>query len=411
MERILTKNVDKAKSQDISMYVAGGGYSALKKALSMNPEEIISEVQKSGLLGRGGAAFPVALKWTTTRLEDNHPKYIVCNADEGEPGTFKDRIIMKQDPHSLIESIIIAGYAIGASEGYIYIRGEYYSEIESLEKAIEQARKAGYLGKNILNSGFSFQIMIYKGAGAYVCGEETSLLQSMAGLRGNPDCLPRPPFPAQKGFLDKPTTVNNVETLANIPHIVNRGARWFAGIGSPESPGPKLFCLSGHINKPGLYELPLGITLRELIDKYGGGVRGEFKAALTGGVSSSLIEDLDIKLDYKSVARAGGMLGSASIIVFNKDTDIIKVAKNVIDFFAHESCGKCSICREGTRRAGEILQRLYKKEGRSDDIDLLQELGLVMFDAACCGLGQSAMNLTGSAIKLFRNEFEEGVMS
>jgi NADH:ubiquinone oxidoreductase subunit F (NADH-binding) len=411
MERILTKNIGKADSQDISVYLADGGYQALKKALSMNPEEIISEVKKSGLLGRGGAAFPVALKWMSTRSENVYPKYVVCNADEGEPGTFKDRIILKQDPHSLIEALIIAGYAVGAQEGYIYIRGEYYREIEAVEQAIGQTREQGYLGDNILNSGFSFNVMTYKGAGAYVCGEETSLLQSMAGMRGTPDCLPRPPFPAQKGFMDKPTTVNNVETLANIPHIINRGAEWYAGIGSPESPGPKLFCLSGHVNKPGLYELPLGITLRELIEDYGGGVKGEFKVALTGGVSSSLIPDLDIKLDYKSVVLAGGMLGSASVIVMNQDTNMINVAKNTIDFFAHESCGKCSICREGTRRAREILKRLYHKEGKANDIALLQELGVVMFDTACCGLGQSAMNLTGSAIKLFRKEFEEGVMS
>jgi NADH-quinone oxidoreductase subunit F len=407
MEKILTKNIDRPNSQDIKVYLAGGGYKALEKALSMTPEEVITEVKNSGLVGRGGAAFPVSLKWSLTRREDGEPKFIVCNADEGEPGTFKDRVILRNDPHLLLEALIIGGYAIGTSHGYIYIRGEYYREIEALEEAIKQAREKGYLGDNILGSGFSFNIQLYKGAGAYVCGEETALLESMQGYRGSPDC--RPPFPAQSGFLGKPTAVNNVETLANIPTIITNGGDWYSKIGSPDSPGPKLFCLSGHVNKPGVYELPLGITLRELIESYGGGVKGGFKAVLPGGVSSSLLTNLDVKLDYKSVAKAGSMLGSAAVIVMNKGTSMIDVAKNTVDFFTHESCGKCSICREGTRRGGEILSRFANGGGRAEEIDLLLELGEVMYDTACCGLGQAAMNVPVSAITLFRDEFEQKV--
>jgi NADH-quinone oxidoreductase subunit F len=405
MEKILTKNIGKPNSQDIETYAADDGYKALQKVLSITPEDVIAEIKKSGLVGRGGAAFPVFLKWSFTRREDINPKYVICNADEGEPGTFKDRVILLNVPHLLIEGLTIAGYAIGSSQGYIYIRGEYYREIEAVEKALEQARQKEYLGKNILGSNFSFDIQIFRGAGAYVCGEETALLESMMGKRGVPDY--RPPFPAQSGFLQKPTSVNNVETLANIPHIIAKGADWYAKIGSPESPGPKLFSLSGKVNKPGLYELPLGISLRELIDTYGGGVNGEFKAILPGGVSSSLINNLDVNLDYKSVANAGSMLGSASVIVINKETSILDVAQNTIAFFAHESCGKCSICREGTRRSKEIMNRFVNGEGRPNDIELLQELGGVMYDTACCGLGQASMNVPISALKLFRNEFEE----
>jgi NADH-quinone oxidoreductase subunit F len=407
MEKILTKNIDKPNSQDIEVYLAGGGYKALEKTLGMKPEEVIGEVKKSRLVGRGGAAFPVGLKWEFVRREGAGPKFIVCNADEGEPGTFKDRVILKNDPHLLVEAAIIGGYAIGASDGFIYIRGEYYREIEAVEKAIGEARAKGYLGNNILGSGFSFDIQIYRGAGAYVCGEETALLESMEGNRGCPDC--RPPFPAQSGFMGKPTAVNNIETLANIPTIITNGGDWYSGIGSPNSPGPKLFCLSGQVNRPGVYELPLGITLRELIEGSGGGVKGGFKAVLPGGVSSSLLTDLDVELDYRGVASAGSMLGSAAVIVINKDTSIIDVARNTIEFFAHESCGKCSVCREGTRRAKEMLTRFANGGGRAKDLDLMLELGEVMYDTACCGLGQAAMNVPASAIKLFRDEFEQKV--
>ena len=407
MEKILTKNIDKPNSQDIEVYLANGGYKALEKVLSMKPEEVINEVTKSRLVGRGGAAFPTGFKWVFTRKESDEPKFIVCNADEGEPGTFKDRLILRNDPHLLLEGIIIGGYAIGAARGYIYIRGEYYREIEVVEQAIKQAKAKGYLGGNILGSNFSFDIQLYQGAGAYVCGEETTLFESMEGKRGY--AKERPPFPTQYGFMGKPTTINNVETLCNIPAIITNGGDWYSKIGNPDSPGPKLYCLSGHVNKPGVYELPIGITLRELIGNYGGGVRGEFKAALPGGVSSNLLTDLDVKLDYKSVANAGSMLGSAAVIVINKDTSIINVAKNTMEFFAHESCGKCPICREGTRRANEILAQFINGGGRAEELDLLLELGEVMYDTACCGLGQAAMNTTASAIRIFRDEFEQRV--
>lgn len=407
MEKILTKNIDKPDSQDIEVYLANGGYKALEKVLSMNPEEVINEVTKSRLVGRGGAAFPTGFKWVFTRKESDEPKFIVCNADEGEPGAFKDRVILRNDPHLLLEGIIIGGYAIGAARGYIYIRGEYYREIEVVEQAIKQAKAKGYLGGNILGSNFSFDIQLYQGAGAYVCGEETTLFESMEGKRGY--AKERPPFPTQYGFMGKPTTINNVETLCNIPAIITNGGDWYSKIGNPDSPGPKLYCLSGHVNKPGVYELPIGITLRELIENYGGGVRGEFKAALPSGVSSNLLTDLDVKLDYKSVANAGSMLGSAAVIVINKDTSIIDVAKNTMEFFAHESCGKCPICREGTRRANEILAQFINGGGRAEELDLLLELGEVMYDTACCGLGQAAMNTTASAIRIFRDEFEQRV--
>jgi len=407
MEKILTKNIDKPNSQDIKVYLDGGGYKALEGVLTLKPEEVIDEVKKSRLVGRGGAAFPTGLKWEFTRREKDEPKFIVCNADEGEPGTFKDRVILSNNPHLLLESIIIGGYAIGASQGFIYIRGEYFEEIKRLNKAIEQARAKGYLGENILGSSFSFDIQLYQGAGSYVCGEETTLFESMEGKRGQ--SRERPPFPAQFGFMGKPTVINNVETLCNVPAIITNGGDWYSRIGSPDSPGPKLYCLSGQVNKPGVYELPMGITLRELVENHGGGVKGELKAVLPGGVSSSLLTDLNVKLDYKGVREAGSMLGSAAVIVINKDTSIVDVAKNTMEFFAHESCGLCTPCREGTRRAKEILTRFANGGGRVEELALLLELGEVMFDAARCGLGQAAMNTTTSAIKLFRDEFEQKV--
>ncbi len=409
MEKILLRNIDRPDSQEIQVYESSGGYSALRKALKIDPQDIINEIGRSRLVGRGGAAFPVVRKWAAVRQEAAAPKYVVCNADEGEPGTFKDRIILRKDPHLLLESLIIAGYAVGAQQGYIYIRGEYLPEIESIEKAILQAQEKGYLGDNILESGFSFKIEVYKGAGAYVCGEETSLIESMAGMRPAPTA--RPPFPAQVGFLGKPTAVNNVETLANIPAIINNGASWYMQIGSPNSPGTKLFSLSGHIRNPGVYEAPLGIRLRDLIEEYGGGIRGEFKAVLPGGISSSLITNLEINLDYTSVSQAGSTLGPASVIVINQDLSLIDVSVNAVQFFSRESCGKCSVCREGTRNSLEMLKRFLRGEARTEDIDLIIELSQVMRDTACCVLGQVALNVPVSAIRLFRREFESGVGS
>jgi len=403
MEKILLKNIDKPNSQDIKTYISGGGYKALEKALNTKPEDIIEEVKKSKLIGRGGAGFPTGLKWEFTRKEKDEIKYVVCNADEGEPGTFKDRVILNKDPHLLLESIIICGYAVGAKKGFIYIRREYFEEINTLNKAIEQARVKKFLGENILGSNFSFDIQIFKGAGAYVCGEETSLFESMGG--GRAISREKPPFPTQFGVYGKPTVINNVETLCNVPSIILNGSDWYSQIGSPDSPGPKLFCLSGHVNKPGVYELPMGTSLRELVENHGGGVKGKFKAVLPGGVSTNFLNTLDVNLDVKSLMEAGSMLGSGAVIVLNADTDIVDACKNIMEFFAHESCGLCTPCREGTRRAKEILTKLINEESKLGEIGLLSELGEVMYDASRCGLGQSALNATTSAIEKFRDEF------
>jgi NADH:ubiquinone oxidoreductase subunit F (NADH-binding) len=404
VEKIITRNLETPNSAQIDVYIAGGGYRALAQALEMNPEAVIDEVKASGLVGRGGAGFPTGLKWAMTRREADPVKYIVCNADEGEPGTFKDRYILNREPHLLIEAMAIAGYAIGSATGYVYIRGEYYREIETFEKALAAARVEGWLGDNIQGRDFSFDITVYRGAGSYVCGEETALLKSMEGERGTPTA--RPPFPAQSGFLGHPTALNNVETLAKIPWIVTHGGAQYANLGSPDSPGTKLFSLAGHVNKPGFHELYMGLTLGELIEGYGGGVKGEFKAALPGGVSSRLLTNLDTELGYRSVAEAGSMLGSASVIVINRDTDMVDVAYNTVDFFARESCGKCSVCREGTRQAREILSRLLEGQGRSGELELLLEVAEVMRDTANCGLGQAALNVTSSAIQHFGSEFQ-----
>ena len=403
MEKILLKNIDKPDSQEIETYISGGGYKALGKALDMKPEDVIEEVKKSKLIGRGGAGFPTGLKWEFLRKEKGQPKYVICNADEGEPGTFKDKVILGKDPHLLLESIAICGCATGAEKGFIYIRGEYFGEIDILNKAVEQARAKGFLGENILGSGLSFDIQVFKGAGAYVCGEETSLFESMEGDRACP--REKPPFPTQSGVYEKPTVINNVETLCNVPAIILNGGDWYSKIGSPDSPGPKLFCLSGHIERPGVYELPMGISLRDLVTTYGGGVKGKFKAVLPGGVSSSFLDTLDVDMDYNSVMNAGSMLGSAAVIVMNSDTDMVDACKNIMEFFAHESCGHCAPCREGTRRTKEILTQFVNGEGKLKYLDLLTELKDVMYDTCRCGLGQAALNGVVSGIEKFKGEF------
>lgn len=406
MEKILLKNIGKENSQDIATYVAGGGYQALRTAVSQPPEAILSEVEKSRLVGRSGA-FPVAAKWAMTRREAAAPKYMVCDADEGEPGCFKDRLIMGRDPHLLLEGLIIAAYTIGASQGYIYIRGEYTHEIQTMEEAIRQAGQNGYLGDNILGTGFCFNLRVYRGAGSYVVGEETALLRSMGGLRPSPGA--RPPYPVQRGFLGKPTAVNNVETLANIPAIVTNGGDWYSGLGNPEYPGPKLFCLSGHVNRPGVYELPIGVSLRELINRHGNGVRGELKAVLPGGVASGLVNNLDIRMDNKSLAKVNSLLGPGAVIVMNKEVNVIDIAVDTLNFFAGESCGKCSVCREGIRAGLMIMHRFAESRARPGDIKLLRTLRRLMYDTANCVLGQAALNATVSATRLFRDEFESRV--
>ena len=406
MEKILLKNINKENSQDINVYIAGGGYQGLRKALSMKPEDIVNEVKKSRLLGRSGA-FPVATKWAATIQETITPKYLVCDADEGEPGCFKDKLIMGRDPHLLLEGMIITAYAIGAQQAYVYIRGEYPNEIQDVKNAITQAVKNNYLGNNILGTGFSLNLTIYQGAGSYVVGEETALLRSMAGLRPSPGA--RPPYPAQSGFLGKPTVVNNVETLSNIPAILHNGGDWYSKIGNPDYPGTKLFCLSGSVKRPGVYELPIGVTLRELINEHGNGVKGELKAVLPGGVASGLVDDLDIKMDYKSLALVNSLLGPGAVIVMNKDVNIIDISIDTLRFFAKESCGKCSVCREGIRAGLMILRRFEKNEARPSDIKLLRNLRRLMYDTANCVLGQAALNMAVSATKLFREEFESRV--
>ena len=409
MEPLLTRRLDKGCDRDISIALEHGAYQALRKALSMTPDEVIEEVKRSELRGRGGAGFPTGVKWDFTRAADGETKYVICNADEGEPGTFKDRVLLRHDPHAVLESMAIAGHAIGASQGYIYIRGEYFEEIERLEKAVFQARDQGYLGKNILGSRYDFDVEMYVGAGAYICGDETALFNSMEGKRANP--REKPPFPTNAGFRSRPTVINNVETLCNIPLIIERGGEWYASIGPAQSRGPKLFCLSGHVNKPGVYETAMGITLRYLIEKHGEGVKGgRFKAALPGGVASSLLASEDVRLDIESLKAAGSMLGSGAVIVMNDKTDMVEAARNTIEYFIDESCGQCTPCREGTLRTRDILVRILDGQAHPGDLDLLLELGDVLVDTARCGLGQSAMNVVTSAIQLFPDEFAHRTM-
>ena len=408
--KIILKNIEKQGYKgDLESYLKQGGYQALKKALDLSSEEIISEIKTSKLVGRGGAAFPTGLKWEAAKNSKETPKYVVCNADEGEPGTFKDRVILEKDPHLLLEAMAICGFSIGAKQGFIYLRGEYFKAYEVLRKAIQEAEAKDFLGKSILGSNFSFKITLFRGAGAYVCGEETALLDSLEGKKGQSRL--KPPFPTFVGFKNKPTVLNNVETFANIPTIILKGGEWFSQIGSPHSPGTKLYCLSGDVNTPGVYELPTGISLRELIEKYGNGVQGRLKAVLPGGVSSSLLlpSDLDVKLDYPSVQKAGSMLGSAAVIVINDTHCMVDLAKRCAEFFDYESCGKCTPCREGTKRAREILTNITKGVGEESDLALLKELQEVMFDTSRCGLGQAALNAVRSSLEKFPDEFKEHI--
>jgi NADH-quinone oxidoreductase subunit F len=344
-EKVLLKNVDKPKSHTLKAYLKTGGYKALKKAFSeMTPASVVEEVKNAGLRGRGGAGFPAGLKWTFASKETNKPKFIICNADEGEPGTFKDRQIIMGDPHMLIEGMILAGFAVDAEKGVIYIRGEYPFGYDRLTAAVEEARKGGYLGKNLLDSGFDFDITVHMGAGAYVCGEETALIESLEGHRGQPRI--RPPFPVSQGYMNLPTVVNNVETLSNVPHIVMRGADWYKKIGPENCPGPKIFSISGHVKKPGVYELPMGTSLKEIIYDHAGGIRDghELKAVIPGGISTQVLlpESIDVPMDFDAVRKVGSMFGSGAIIVMDETTCMVKVAWRAMRFFLHESCGRCT---------------------------------------------------------------------
>ncbi|MGI6620729.1 MAG: NADH-quinone oxidoreductase subunit NuoF [Bacillota bacterium] len=406
--RVVLENCGIINPESINENIARDGYFGLAKALQMKPEEVIEVVKKSGLRGRGGAGFPTGLKWEFAAKAKGSPKYVVCNADEGDPGAFMDRSTIEGDPHKLLEGMIIAGYAVGASRGYVYVRAEYPLAVERLYKAIDDARKLGLLGKNILNSGFDFDIDVRLGAGAFVCGEETALLNSIMGQRGEP--RPRPPFPANEGLWGKPTVINNVETFANVPVIMRKGAEWLASIGTETSKGTKVFALAGKINNNGLAEVPMGTTIGEIVFDIGGGLPNgkRFKAVQTGGPSGGCIpvEYLNTPVDYESLAELGTIMGSGGFVVMDEDTCMVDLAKFFLEFVQSESCGKCAPCRIGTKRMLEILQRITRGEGREGDIELLEELGHSIKESALCGLGQSAPNPVLSTIKYFREEYE-----
>lgn len=406
--RIALRNCGFIDPENIEECIGRDGYSALAKCLTeMTPEAVIDEIKRSGLRGRGGGGFPTGLKWEFARKYQADQKYVVCNADEGDPGAFMDRSIMEGDPHSVIEAMAICGYSIGASKGLVYIRAEYPLAIERLRIAIEQAEKYGLLGENILGTDFSFHIKIRYGAGAFVCGEETALIHSMEGHRGEPTT--KPPFPAESGYLNKPTNVNNVETLANIPVILNKGADWFASIGTERSKGTKVFALAGKINNVGLIEVPMGTTLREVIYEIGGGIKNgkKFKAVQTGGPSGGCLTEkhLDTPIDFDNLLAAGSMMGSGGMIVMDEDDCMVAVAKFYLEFIVEESCGKCSPCRIGNKRLLEILTRITEGKGTMEDLDNLRNLSQVIKDTALCGLGQTSPNPVLSTLEHFYDEY------
>jgi NADH-quinone oxidoreductase subunit F len=397
-------------SHKIDVYLQTGGYQALEKALKqMTPESIIDEVKKSGLRGRGGAGFSTGMKWSFVPKGIDKPKYILANGDESEPGTCKDRPLMEMDPHQLIEGMIIAGRAIGSERGYIYIRGEYRYVLDIVETAIQEAYAKGYLGRNILGSGFNFDLYGHTGAGAYECGEESALMESLEGKRGYPRI--KPPFPAVVGLYGCPTIINNVETLSSVPPIIMRGAEWYAGMGTPKNGGTRLFAISGHVNKPGIYELPMGFNLKRMIEEVAGGIPGgkKLKAVIPGGSSCPLLsaDEIDVPMDFDSVAKIGSMLGSGGTVVFDEDTCMVDVARRIMHFYAHESCGWCIPCREGTAWLRKMLDRFHDGGGRNEDIDLIDELSKNMLGHTFCPLGDAAALPTISIVKKWRNEFED----
>jgi len=395
--------------EKIEDYLAAGGYGALLKVLGgMSKEEVIEAVKQSGLRGRGGAGFPTGLKWEITAGAPGEVKYVVCNADEGDPGAFMDRALLEGDPHSILEGMMIGAYALGAGEGYIYVRAEYPLAVRRLRLAIAQAKSCGLLGKNILGTGFSFELKIKEGAGAFVCGEETALLNSIEGKRGMP--RPRPPFPAEKGLWGKPTNINNVETWANIPLIIRQGPEWFRKMGTGKSRGTKVFALTGKVRCTGLVEVPMGTTIREIVEEMGGGVQGgkRCKGVQIGGPSGGCLPAalFDTPVDYDSLAQAGSMMGSGGLVVLDNSTCMVEFARFFTGFMRRESCGKCTPCREGTQRLLELLDRIIAGEGKQSDLDRLEELGRTLKDASLCGLGQTAPNPVLSTLRYFREEYE-----
>ena len=397
-------------SHKIDVYLQNGGYQALEKALQqMTPESIIEEVKKSSLRGRGGAGFPTGMKWSFVPKDSPKPKYVICNADESEPGSCKDRPLMEMDPHQMIEGIIIAGRAIDAHRGFIYIRGEYRYVLDIVDAAIAEAYARGYLGNNILGSGFDFDLLIHTGAGAYECGEESALMESLEGKRGYPRI--KPPFPAIVGLYGCPTIINNVETLSSVPAIILEGGEAYASRGTPKNGGTRLLCVSGHVNKPGIYEIPLGMNMKKFIYEVAGGIRGgkKIKAVIPGGSSCPLLkaDEIDIPMDYDSLAKAGSMLGSGGMVVIDEDTCMVDMARRIMHFYAHESCGWCIPCREGTSWLRKMLERFHAGFGRPEDIDLVGDLAKNMLGRTLCPLGDAAAMPTISIVTKFRSEFDD----
>ena len=414
MTQVLTSRFHlKGEASDIAVYEKTAGYTGLAKALKeFTPAQVIDEVKKSSLRGRGGAGFPTGMKWSFVPKESKRPKYVVCNADESEPGTGKDRDLMRYDPHQLIEGMIIAGFALGSNTSYIYIRGEYWFIKEILEKAVAQAYEKGYLGKNILGSGFDHDLYVHPGAGAYICGEETALLESLEGKRGHPRL--KPPFPAVVGLYGGPTVVNNVETLAVVPHIILNGGDWYKSLGTEKSGGTKLFTVSGHVARPGNYEVPMGYPLMKLINEDCGGITGgrRLKAVIPGGSSVPILtaeECEKVNLDYESVAAAGTMLGSGGIIVMDETADIFETTRNLTHFYKHESCGWCTPCREGTRWLFNVFERMHRFEGQTGDVELLYDLADKILGKSFCALGDAAAMPVQSAIRKFPDDFNRRI--
>ncbi len=406
--RVVLRNCGKIDPENIEDYIAEDGYMALAKVLTeLSPDDVVETISRSGLRGRGGAGFPTAKKWAMAKSKSDPVKYIICNADEGDPGAFMNRRVLEGDPHSVLEGMVIAAYAIGAKFGYVYCRAEYPIAVKMLNIGIQQARLMGLLGENILGSGFSFDMEVRMGAGAFVCGEETAMIASIEGKRGEP--RPRPPFPADKGLWGHPTNNNNVETYANVPQIILKGADWFASMGTEKSKGTKTFALASDVKNSGLIEVPLGITLRELVYEVGGGIKNDkqFKAAQIGGPAGGMLskDHLDLKVDYESLVGAGAMMGSGGLVIMDEDTCMVDMARFFMDFIQDESCGKCTPCRVGTRRMLEILTRICEGKGQDGDIETLEMLCDQVRGTSLCGLGQGAPNPVASTLKLFREEY------
>jgi NADH:ubiquinone oxidoreductase subunit F (NADH-binding) len=414
-ELVALRNRGRLNPEEIDEYIALGGYSALPKALfDMEPADIVEEVKTSGLRGRGGAGFPTGIKWELARNAESESgrKYTVCNADEGDPGAFMDRSLLEADPHAVLEGMAIGARAIGATEGFVYVREEYPHAVRMVTRAIEQAEDYGLLGEDILGSGFDFSVSVVRGAGAFVCGEETALMASIEGREGRP--RPRPPYPAQSGLWGCPTNINNVETWANVPRIIERGGKWYAGIGTKESKGTKIFSLVGKVTNTGLIEVPMGMTLREIVFDIGGGVPGgrKFKAVQSGGPSGGCIPEslIDLPVDYEELAKVGAIMGSGGLIVMDEDTCMVDVARYFVSFLEEESCGKCVPCREGIKRMREILTDIVEARGKPGDIDRLEELAYAIKEASLCGLGKTAPNPVLTTIRYFRDEYESHVV-